>query len=277
MHARASRAPLAPRRQHPGDPGRPGASSTSGSAPSPPGSAPAPSTAQSCSCRWRRSSAPRRRSRRPTARSAPPQLASAAPYLQPLALSAATRKQASKALLRELRDGIATVTGEEPAPLERLVRVRGPDAVHDRGAHRRVLRAAPAARRRRRQRRRARARPTGGGWRCAWSCRSAPTSRRRSAWPAACPSTLPFGPNLAAQMASSFVNRVTPGQRRRDGAQRAVPAEGGRAARGGGDRHRPQRGRRRHRAPRPAAAVRRVGRARATPTRSRSRRAASCW
>ena len=51
-------------------------------------------------------------------------LAGAAPYLQPLALSAATRKQASKALLRELRDGIAAATGEAPAPLEQLVRVR---------------------------------------------------------------------------------------------------------------------------------------------------------
>ena len=51
-------------------------------------------------------------------------LASAAPYLQPLALAASTRKQASKALLQELRSGIAETTGTEPAPLERLVRVR---------------------------------------------------------------------------------------------------------------------------------------------------------
>jgi undecaprenyl-diphosphatase len=51
-------------------------------------------------------------------------IATAVPYLQPLALSAATRKQASKALLHELRDAIATATGEEPAPLERLIRVR---------------------------------------------------------------------------------------------------------------------------------------------------------
>ena len=52
------------------------------------------------------------------------ELASVAPFLQPLALSARTRKQVSKSLLQELRAGIATVTGEEPPPLERLVRVR---------------------------------------------------------------------------------------------------------------------------------------------------------
>ncbi len=51
-------------------------------------------------------------------------LAAAAPYLQPLALSAATRKHAGKALLQELRTEIAEITGEEPPPLERLVRVR---------------------------------------------------------------------------------------------------------------------------------------------------------
>jgi glycosyltransferase 2 family protein len=54
----------------------------------------------------------------------PADLATAAPYLQPLALTAATRKQASKSLLKELREGVATATGREPEPLERLVRVR---------------------------------------------------------------------------------------------------------------------------------------------------------
>jgi undecaprenyl-diphosphatase len=52
------------------------------------------------------------------------ELAAAAPYLQPLALSAATRKHASKSLLQDLRSQIAAITGEEPPPLERLVRVR---------------------------------------------------------------------------------------------------------------------------------------------------------
>ncbi len=50
-------------------------------------------------------------------------LASASPFLQPLALSARTRKPATKALLQELRTDIAAVTGEEPPPLERLIRV----------------------------------------------------------------------------------------------------------------------------------------------------------
>ena len=46
------------------------------------------------------------------------------PYLQPLALSAATRKQVSKSTLAALRGAVADATGEEPQPLERLVRVR---------------------------------------------------------------------------------------------------------------------------------------------------------
>ncbi len=54
----------------------------------------------------------------------PASLAASLPFLQPLGLSAATRKQVSKPLLPELRAHIAEVTGQEPVPLERLVRVR---------------------------------------------------------------------------------------------------------------------------------------------------------
>jgi undecaprenyl-diphosphatase len=54
----------------------------------------------------------------------PSDLAAAASYLQPLALSAATRARASKSTLKALRDRIADTTGHEPEPLERLVRVR---------------------------------------------------------------------------------------------------------------------------------------------------------
>lgn len=54
----------------------------------------------------------------------PDELAAATAYLQPLALSAATRKRAGKALLKELREDVASTTGQEPEPLERLVRVR---------------------------------------------------------------------------------------------------------------------------------------------------------
>jgi len=52
------------------------------------------------------------------------QLGEAVAYVQPLALSAATRKQASKSLLGDVRAAIASATGEEPAPLEPLVRIR---------------------------------------------------------------------------------------------------------------------------------------------------------
>jgi undecaprenyl-diphosphatase len=52
------------------------------------------------------------------------ELAAALPFEQPLALSAATRKKAGKSLLADLRSHVATVTGEEPPPLERLQRVR---------------------------------------------------------------------------------------------------------------------------------------------------------
>jgi undecaprenyl-diphosphatase len=51
-------------------------------------------------------------------------LAAAMPYLQPLALSAGTRRTVSKSTLRAARDHIAAVTGHEPVPLERLVRVK---------------------------------------------------------------------------------------------------------------------------------------------------------
>jgi glycosyltransferase 2 family protein len=54
----------------------------------------------------------------------PGTLAASAPFLQPLALSAATRKGISKSSFAELRSNVAEVTGQEAAPLERLVRVR---------------------------------------------------------------------------------------------------------------------------------------------------------
>ncbi len=54
----------------------------------------------------------------------PDELAAVVPFLQPLALSSATRKQASKSMLQQLRSEIATTTGTEPPPLEKLVRVR---------------------------------------------------------------------------------------------------------------------------------------------------------
>jgi len=51
-------------------------------------------------------------------------LASALGYLQPLGLSKTTRKGISKAGLKELRDEAAAAAGVDPPPLERLVRVK---------------------------------------------------------------------------------------------------------------------------------------------------------
>jgi glycosyltransferase 2 family protein len=51
-------------------------------------------------------------------------LAAATPFVQPLALTAATRRGASKSLLKSVRDEVGEVTELEPEPLERLVRVR---------------------------------------------------------------------------------------------------------------------------------------------------------
>jgi undecaprenyl-diphosphatase len=136
-------------------------------------------------------------------------LASATPYLQPLALSAATRKQANKALLRELRDGIATVTGEAPAPLEQLVRVKPRTLfmiaaltaafyvllpqLADVGDSIDALGSA------------------NWWWLAVCVVMSIGTYIAAAIGLAGgVPERLPFGPNLAAQMASSFVNRVTP-------------------------------------------------------------------
>lgn len=54
----------------------------------------------------------------------PGELTEAVPYVQPLALSAATRKRVSKSTLKDLRAAIVTSTGEDAPPLEQLVRVR---------------------------------------------------------------------------------------------------------------------------------------------------------
>jgi glycosyltransferase 2 family protein len=51
-------------------------------------------------------------------------VAAALPHVQPLALTSATRRRASKPLLEELRTAGAEATGSEPVELARLVRVR---------------------------------------------------------------------------------------------------------------------------------------------------------
>ena len=222
--------------------GRPGGHRLRVRRPSPRGErACRPSTAPSCSCRWRRSSAPMRRSRRPPARSAPPHSPTRG-AVPPTAGAVRRDPQAGvqgAPARAPRRDRHCHRRGARPA---RAAGARpGPHAVHDRGAHR--------------------ARSTC----CSRSSPTSATASTRSgsanwSWLVVCvvmsmvtyvaaaiglaggvPEPLPFVPNLAAQMASSFVNRVTPGQRRRHGAQRALPAEGRRSARRGGHRHRPQR------------------------------------
>ena len=139
----------------------------------------------------------------------PDDLATALPYLQPLALSASTRHQVSKGLLTELRTGTADVTGEEVPPLERLVRVRP-----------RTLMTVAVL--------------TGAFYLLLPQLANVDDSVRamQSAnwgWVAVCvvvsgltyvasaigmaggvPERLPFVPTVMAQLASSFVNRVTP-------------------------------------------------------------------
>ena len=136
-------------------------------------------------------------------------LATALPYLQPLALSASTRRQVSKGLLTELRNGTAEVTGEEVPPLERLVRVRP-----------RTLMTVVVL--------------TGAFYLLLPQLANVDDSVRAMqsanwAWVAVCivvsgltyvasaigmaggvPERLPFVPTVMAQLASSFVNRVTP-------------------------------------------------------------------
>ena len=188
----------------------------------------------------------------------PGDLAASAAFLQPLAISAATRKDASKSLLRTLRTDIATITEQEAEPLEQLVRVRPRTLVLIAtltGAFYFLLpqlanvddsiRAMRSA-----------------NW--AWLAGAVALSGRT--YVAAAVSMaggvrqrLPWVPTVEAQLASSFVNRVDAGQRRWDGTQRPLPAEGRRPARRGGDRGGSQRARRRHRARRLAHRLLRAG------------------
>jgi undecaprenyl-diphosphatase len=139
----------------------------------------------------------------------PDDLAAALAYLQPLALSAATRRATSKSLLVEVRDRVAEVTGAEVPPLERLVRVQ-PRAVltvvvlagafylllpqlADVNDSVRALRSAQ------------------WGWLGVCVVMSALTYPASAVGLAGgVPNRLPLVPTTLAAMASSFVNRVTP-------------------------------------------------------------------
>ena len=109
-----------------------------------------------------------------------------------------------------LRSGIATTTGTEPPPLEKLVRVRPRTLLMIAALGARLLRAAAPAGQRGRQRAGDAVGELGLAGRGRRRSRSSPTSRRRSGWPAACRTRCRAVPNVQAQLASSFVNRVTP-------------------------------------------------------------------
>jgi undecaprenyl-diphosphatase len=139
----------------------------------------------------------------------PDVLETAAPFLQPLALSSTTRKQMSKARLTELRDRVAESTGQKPPPLERLVRVRPRTLMTivalvgafylllpklaDVGDSFTALRSANWA------------------WVALVIAMSLLTYVSSAVGVAgSVPGQLPFVDNVEAQLASSFVNRVTP-------------------------------------------------------------------
>ena len=139
----------------------------------------------------------------------PADVATALPFLQPLGLSAATRRAASKSLLKELRSSVEAMTGEPAVPLERLVRVRprtlltitalvgafyvllpqlanvGDSFVALRSANWGWLAVAIVL--------------SGLTYLAAASCTVGSV-----------PEPLPFLPTVGAQLASSFVNRITP-------------------------------------------------------------------
>ena len=136
-------------------------------------------------------------------------LATAEPFLQPLALSAATRKQASKTLLKALRSGIAASTDDEPAPLERLARVRLRTVlsiVTLTGAFYILLPQLANV-----DDSFAAIRSANWAWLLVAVAMSVATYVASAIGiSGAVPVGLPFVPNVEAQMASSFVNRVTP-------------------------------------------------------------------
>ena len=185
-------------------------------------------------------------------------LAAAPPYLQPLALSAATRKATSKSMLRTLRDGIAAATGQEPEPLEQLVRVRPRTLVMIAtltGAFYfllpqlanvddsiRALRSANWAWL-------AGAVVMSGCTYVAAAIGLAGGVRQR----------LPFGPDRRGPAGLVVRQSGHAGQRRRHGDSTSATCRRRACHRRGGDRHRPQRARRRARPRRPARRLLRVG------------------
>ena len=201
-------------------------------------------------------------------------LAAAMPYLQPLALSAATRRAAPKSMLRALRGAVAETSGRDQVPLEQLVRIRPrtvvmiatltgafyillpqlanvDDSVSALGSANWWWLAGAVAMS-------AFTYVAGGGRH----------DRRRARAPAA-------RAHGAGRLGVVVRQSRHAGQRRWDGAQRPLHAEGRDPADRSRHRRRPERRRRRHRPRRATVRLLRVGHARATPAASRYRAVAS--
>ena len=142
-----------------------------------------------------------------------PAVASAAPRIQPLALSTATRKSltARKPLCDELRQYAAEASGAGDVEPQDLQRIKSRTVLVFVSLAHRLLRPHPAARRRER--------------RLVQSCKDADWTwaavrdrrlgahlrgRRPSGCMGAVPGRIPFFGTFAAQLAGSFVNRITP-------------------------------------------------------------------
>ena len=189
----------------------------------------------------------------------PTDVAAALPFLQPLGLSAATRRTTSKALLQELRASVEATTGQPAAPLERLVRVRPRTLVTitalvgafyvllpqlaNVGDSFVALRSA------------------NWGWLAVAIVLSVLTYLAAALCTmGSVPEPLPFVPTVGAQMASSFVNRITPANVGGMALNVRFMQKGGRGSGVRGDGGGSQLVHRRRRPPRAAGRVLHVGR-----------------
>jgi undecaprenyl-diphosphatase len=131
------------------------------------------------------------------------------PFLQPLALSAATRKQVSKSTLASLRTALSESAGLEDVPLERLIRVRPKTILTIAmlvGAFYVLLPQLASVDDSFKA-----LRDANYGWLAVSLVMSVVTYVASAiGLIGGVPQKVPFGPTLETQLASSFVNRVSP-------------------------------------------------------------------
>ncbi len=140
----------------------------------------------------------------------PTDLAAAVAFHQPLALSRGTRKQVSKATLAELRSRITAGTGTEDVPLERLVRVRPRPLVTIAAIVGAFYILLPQLANVDDSFRAMRSASWGWLFVCALLSMLTYAAAAPSIIGGALHQSVPLVPAVAAQMASSFVNRITP-------------------------------------------------------------------